>query len=405
MSSYTVQNSFDDLSGILKGKTPNKVTNILGVATRAGRALLSMIDPDETRRFSQIVLFDQVTDYNLPMTDLKEKAIFDVRPQTNRHQRDNFGSRMSKDFDMKAAQNEQGTWGSWFSVENDTGVNYIRVSKKFNPGAQGIDALDDATQWTGSGGATDLADDTIYVVDDGGSSISLDLAANLSPGYITNPKITTGDLTKFNKIASFFLYVYLPNAATDISGVKLRWGSSSAAYWEQTGVIHFGSKRQGWNLFRFDWPTAVQTGSVNPAKITYSRIEFDYPAAGVLGIRVNKLFASIPRIWQIGYYSNCLFTDVNSAVWQDSAKDPSNTINLAPTTYNLYLFELSIAALQQIKGSSDDIEYFEHKLYGDPSKPKNMGLYEAYEDGNPSQKEKVTQTWYGRSGRLQYKRK
>lgn len=408
MSSYSVQNSFDDLAGIVHSTSIDQVNNPLGAATRAARTVLAMCDPDETRRFANIILYDQVSDYNLPMTDLKEKSIFDIRPQVNRRQRDNLGSRMSKDFDMKKGAYDQGTWGSWFSIENDTGVEYIRINKRFNPGAMVLDDVDNYLVWKASGGAYGLADDSLYSVDESGTSLLLNLEAGpVSPGIITNSTIVAQDYTMFNGIASFFLWVYMPATSTDVSGVTLQWGSSPANYWSQTGVLHFGQPQQGWNLFRFDWPTATQNGTVVPSAITYAQIQLAYTnAAGILGIRVNKLFASLPRIWKIGYYSNCLFRNAETAAWQDQALETSDLINLNATSYNLYLWELAKIALSQTVGADDEeVDKVENTLYGDPSKPKDMGLYAKYEKRNPSQAEKLTQTYYGRGGRLAYKRK
>src|SRR3974390_2047392 len=114
--SFTLQNAFDDLAGMAHGRSTRKITNPFGVAKRAANAVMSKIDLDSTKRYASLVLYDDVTDYGLPMTDLKDKAIFDIRPQVQRKQRDNLGSRMSKDFDLKAGQTA-GAWGSHFSVE------------------------------------------------------------------------------------------------------------------------------------------------------------------------------------------------------------------------------------------------------------------------------------------------
>lgn len=405
---YTIQKAFDNLAGMAHGRSINKITNPFSVAERAADALLGRIDPEDTKRYTQIVLYDQVTDYALPMTDLKEKAIFDIRPQVNRHQRDNLGSRMSKDFDMKKGDDDWGAFGSFFSIEDDTGERYIRILKKLNPGASAIDSLDDSTQWLASGGANSLVDDTVYAVDESGTSLRFNLSSNGSPGYLTSTRIVTGDQTDFALVASFFLWVYLPNSAADITTVKLRIGSDANNYWElDNAVIQQGTQQRGWNLFRFDWSGSTIIGNPNPAAITYCRIELDYPAnTTVNGVRVNKLFASLPRVWDIGYYSDSLF-NIGVSTWQNTVDDVSNGINVSITTWPLYLNELGKAAAQQLQGkdAEADINHFENELNGNPRTPDKLGLYDKYESRNPDQREKVTQTWYGRNGRLGYKRK
>lgn len=381
---FSIQNAKDELAGIIHGKTVNKVTNPDGAARRAAANILSQIDPDETRRYAQITLYDGVTDYDLPMTDLKEKRVFDVRPQTDRHRSDNLGSRMSKEFDLKK-------WDNWFTIEDDTGTKYIRVSKRLRPGAASIDDMDSATGWAGSGGASAPAVDTIYSYD-GGSSLKFNLAAAGTPGYLTKSTILTRDMSDWGSSFALFLPVYLPNAATDVTAVKIRIGSSAGAYLEKTGVVHFGAQRQGWNLLRFDLSSAAVTGAPNYAALTYVRIELDYPAPGVTGVRVDRLFASLPRIWEIGYYSKFLF--LNGTTWQDTVEDDDTSLNLDTTSFNIFMYEFALEALQQISGkdAAYDRVTCREKLFGDGQNLR--GLYAEYRKNNPSQAQKVTQTTY-----------
>ena len=392
MSQYNIQNVNDDISGILHGKTGNKVTNFFGVCRRAANNLLANINPAETRRYAQITLYDQVNNYAIPMDDLKESAIFDIRPQVNRHRSDNLSSRFSKEFDQKK-------WDNWFSIEDDHGTKYIRVSKRLNPGAAGIDPLDDMTGWTASGNASNLLLDRIYSITNG-NSLRIDLAAAGSSGLLTKSTITTQDLSDWETSSSFFLWVYLPTASTNITGVNLRIGSSATKYWEMAGVIHFGAQTIGWNLFRFDWSGATKTSTPDSSALTYVRIELTYGGTAVLGIRLDQLFSSLPKIWEIGYYSKFLFS--NAGTWQDTVTDLSTTINLDVASYPIYINEVALEAVQQVQGkdAQADKDFIYKKLYtgvGD-----QQSLYASYKENNPNQREKVTQTTYTN---LRFKRK
>lgn len=395
MSAYSIQNVSDDLSGILHGKTGKRITNFFGVCRRAASNLITHIDPDETRMYAPITLYDGVDDYALPMNDLKEKAIFDVRPQIRRRRRDNLSLRFSKEFDQKK-------WDNWFTIEDADGTKWIRVSKRLDPAKSSVDPMDGSTTWTLSGGATNLVVDNLYSVSDSGSSLRIDLSGS-SPGFLTNVSdaftVAASTLSDWVSAASFFLWVYQPKSATDITTVKLRIGSDANNYYEMTGVIHFGSQQQGWNLFRFDWVNATKVGNPNSTSLSYARVELDYPTP-VLGVRLNNLFASLPKIWEIGYYSKFLFN--NAGTWQDTVADYSTTINLDTASYNLYLYEVALEASQQVMGKDAlaDRKAIYDKLYtgvGDvPS------LYQSYMNNNPAQREKTTQTYY--TG-LRYKRK
>lgn len=385
--SYTIQQAQDDLSGIVHGKTVNKITNINSTARRAANNLLAMIDPDETRKIAQITLYDGVTEYNAP-TGLKGKKIIDFRPQVNRAQSDNLGNRLSKDFDMQE-------WGDWFTVMDDGGTKYLRVKAPLTPAASSVDPMDDDTSWTASGDASALTVDDLYSVSNG-DSLKFTLAAAGASAILTNSAIVTSDLSDWESVASFFLWVYLPTA-TAITSVTLRFGTSATKYWEATGAIHQGSQRIGWNLFRFDWATATKTvapNTPNSAAITYVRLAFAYGGTAAV-IRVDKLFASLPKIWDVEYYSKFLFSDAGT--WQETVTDTSTTINLDTASYNLFLYEFALAGLQQIQGkdAAADRTYFYKELHGDAQK---QGLYKRYKTDNPSQAEKPTQTYYRNKG-------
>lgn len=378
--SYTYQQAQDSLSGIVHGKTVNKITNINSVAQRAAQNLLAMIDPDETRKISQITLYDDVTDYDAP-TGLKEKRVIDIRPQVNRNPSDNLGNRLSKDFDMKK-------WGSWFTVMDDGGTKYLRVKPIITPEANSIDPMDDDTHWTASGDASSLAVDDLYSVSNG-SSLKFTLASSGSSGILTNSTISTVDLSDWENISAFFLWVYLPTS-TAITSVTLRIGTSATKYWEMTGSIHQGSQRAGWNLFRFDWSTATKTSTPSSSVLTYVRLAFAYGGTMAV-VRVDKLFTSLPKIWDIEYYSKFIFS--NSGTWAETPNGVTATINLDTASYNLFTYEFALAALQQIQGKDAiaDRAYFYKELHGDAQKE---GLYALYKKNNPSQAEKPTQTYY-----------
>ena len=140
---YTIKQANDDLSGILHGKSINKITNPFSAARRAANNLLATIDPDETRQIGQITLYDRVIDY-AAFADLKEKRVIDIRPQfsttRDRSGADNLGNRMSKDFDMRRR------WGSWFTVMDNNGLKYFRVKANLTPSAVVLDSLDQLVQ-------------------------------------------------------------------------------------------------------------------------------------------------------------------------------------------------------------------------------------------------------------------
>lgn len=392
---YTIANALDDLSGIVHGKTVNKITNVNAAAERAARNLLAMIDPDETRKITQITLYDKVLDYSAP-SDLKEKRVVDIRPQfttaRDRSVSDNLSNRLSKDFDMRRR------FGSWFTVMDDGGTKYLRVKAELTPSALTFDTLNALGSWAATAAAQNLAvEDIIYPQ----GALQFDVAAGANPtsGYIQSTAITSQDMTSLvNKSAAFF-ELYIPTAAAlaAIISLDLRWGNDTTTkYYNRTvTTAHLGALRVGKNTIRIDWNGATKTGAVDDTAINSARITVNTNGTAISGLIVSNLFFSIGRVWDIEYYSKYLFS--NNGTWTDRVTGNTFTINLDTTSYNLWLYEFALAGLQQIQGkdAAADRDYFEAELYGNARK---VGKYAEYKKNNPSQTEKPTQTYYNNFG-------
>lgn len=393
--SYSISQAFDDLSGIIHGKTVNKITNIDSVARRAAQNLLAMIDPDETRRIDTITIYDKILDVAAP-SDLKEKRIIDIRPQfdtnNSRAGSDNLGSRFSKDFDLRRG------WGSWFTVMDNGGTKYLRVKAEITPNALTLDGLDTLGSWAVGGSGQNIAlESTIFPQ----GAIQFDIAAGVSPitGYVQNTAITQQDFTDLVNKSSAFFVLYIPSAAAlaAITSVDLRWGTDMTAnYYNRTVTApHFGSLKVGKNIMRFDWNGATKTGTIDATKIDSARISVTTNGTAISALIVSNLMFSIGRVWEIEYYSKYIFSA--SGTWQDTVTDGGTLINLDTASYNLFLYEFALASLQQIQGKDAvvDRDYFQKLLHGDGNQ---AGLYEKYKKNNPSQTEKPTQTYYGNIG-------
>lgn len=391
--SYSISEVEDDLSGIVHGKTVNKITNLPSAERRAARNLLAKIDPDETRRITQITLYDKVLDYAVP-TDLKEKRIVDIRPQydpnNSRNASDNLGNRLSKDFDLRRG------WGSWFTLMNDGGTPYIRVKAQLTPEALTLDDLTVLDGWVAIASAQNLAvEDIIHQQ----GALQFDIAAGAS-GYIQSSTITSQDFTDLVNVSSAFLELYIPTATAlaAIISIDLQWGNDNTTNFYNRTITtpHLGSLKVGKNLLRFDWNGSTKHGIPDNTKIDSSRITINTNSTPISALIVSNLFFSIGRIWDMEYYSKYLFSD--SGIWSPNVTDGDTTINLDEASYNLFLYELALAGLQQIQGkdAKTDRDYFYKELYGDGQEVE--GLYPLYKKNNPSQTEKPTQTYYSNLG-------
>lgn len=400
MNPYTFQNAQDDLAGIIHGKNVSKITNIQSAAVRAGRGLLAKLDLDEIRVITTINLYDQVLDTPIPQ-DLKEKAVIDIRPQftttSDRALSDNLSSRMSKDFDMRRR------FGSWFTIVNNKGVKYARVKAELTPSALDLDDLSEVGSWSNAvinavpNGATAPFVDSIVYPD---GALEFNILSTASQGYISSQALTAQDFTDYLNKSAGFLEFYIPSAdaLAAIASIDLAWGSDiTANYYHRTvAAPNFGALQVGKNLLRFDWNGATKVGSPVIAAIDSAKITINTNGTEIDALIVSNLFFSMQIVWDLEYYSKYLYSS-SGGQWKTTLTDPTDIINLDEATYNLWLYELSIACLQQIQGkdAAADLAFFKAELYGTASQE---GLYEIYKKQNPSQREKVTSTYYNNFG-------
>jgi len=108
-----------DLQGMLHGVSLSKVQGVNDLIQRAGRELLSDLDPMETQRTADLgyQLVDGSLRYACP-EDLKKDKVIDIRPIEDRSVRDSAQQGLARDFDKFKARNT-------FKVEYNNGVKTI----------------------------------------------------------------------------------------------------------------------------------------------------------------------------------------------------------------------------------------------------------------------------------------
>ncbi len=372
--SYTRQDVEDDLTGILGGTSLGKVQNLSAAMRRAGLTLLTKVDPPPTRREFIRTFYDQVYDYEGP-TDNDMKTLIDIRPQVSRSEADNPRQKQARQFDL--LKNPDTAHVAW-----KNGTQYLRYVKNVASKSKTLDnmnALGSAPNtWTAGDDAENVALDTQEFVQSAGS-IVFDVDGSGTTAYIERTLATAIDLTEHDEKAPLFLWLYIPDASA-FTKVDLQWGNSDTVYWNRTVTTpHFGSFVTGWNLVRFDWNGATQTGTVDPENIDYLRVTITYDGTADTDFRVDWIVARLGAIYQIEYYSKFMFQD-SDGDWQQTTDDATDVLNVDDTSYNLYLYELAIVIAQQLqKGSSAefDIGFFKAEL---------LRLYTEWKEDHPSEK-------------------
>jgi len=365
----------------------NKVTDIDSLIVEAGNNVLSAVDSPETIRITQLSngLYDQVFSYSCP-TDLKEDRMISLIPQNPKDQTplNNFNQTYGKEFDLRK------TFGDMTIDNNST----VRTFKASGIGLRAGVTLNDSNSltangtWSAGGNATDLSVDTINFVS-GNASLKFNISASGSSSYLENSTMQAVDLTDYVNTGSAFVYVYIPSTSI-ITSVSLRWGSSSSDYYSVTATTTQDNTSfvVGWNLVRFDWAGATETGTVVDTAIDYARVTFNHTTSATTSCRVDNIVFRLPAIYNLKYYSSYLYRST-SGTWlaRPTSTDDSDIINLDQTGENMLIAECAYLAAQEIAGEDSQINV-------DFFKKERNRIWGTYQSANKSQASKKREPYY-----------
>ncbi len=343
---YSVQNLKNDIVAMLHGTTLDQVVNPNALINRAARDLILDVDPQETKRIQLLPIFNSVYDYSC-FSDLKGNAAIDIAPQVNRQWSDYYSQQYNQDFDLGKLT----TLRDSFTVLFNTATKSLRINSPTLTAPTIINQASSTSNngtWTADGViATNLtANNTNF--QSGGGALQFSLATGT--GYIVNSSSGSVDISAMLNQGSLFLYAYLPTGS-QITSVTLAWGSSASNYYSvavttnQLGVAF----NNGWNLLQFPWLGATVTGTPDDTDITYLKVSL-VATATQTGVLINNIFAVMPLLCQIEYYSKYMFRDNTTGAFLETVTDDSNLINLDTDTYDLFLYKCGYLLAQQTQG-------------------------------------------------------
>lgn len=399
--SYTIGQVKQNLIGMGHSGTLNRVRNFENMCERAANTMLSKVKPLELMYVAELpqAVHDQVYDYSLQSYF---GSLIDIYPVNDRDSLDDASRIYAETFDRR-----KGIDRNKISIEAKQGVKFARVDWPVNAPTvvNTMDSLTANGAWSLTGAAANLRLDTLRKIS-GNASIEFDVTA--TGGGIQNTTMTQLDLSSLDGEGAFFAWVYLPSVSA-ITSISLKWGNDlTLRYWTssaQTAQADSTAFVAGWNLVKFIWSDATETGTVDDT--TIDSFQMTFATTGALAkIRVDNITVSLGRYFDIKAYSKYLFQDT-SGNWEvrPSTNSDDDTVMLDSDAYQIFLMELLIAMAQQIEGadSSFDIQFAEKALYGDPQSPSTkgrIGLYRFYEGEQPDQRKKVSAGFYNNSGRV-----
>lgn len=370
-----------NLSRLMHGTKEAAILDIEMLMERAANTLLTKIDPLETIRTQALTntIHDDIYNYSLP-SDFKKPL--DLIPQDGRDSSDQIIRQMAEEFDLlKELENQT------ISIESNEGTKYLRANWRSMQGTvlHTMDSLTSNGTWGAVGSASGLIANDIFKVS-GSASIEFDVTSD--GDGISNTTMTAIDMTDEDEVADIFVLMYF-GAVSALTSVSANWGNNlTSAYWTsvaQTTQADGTAFKIGWNLIKFSWSTATETGTVDPTTIDSFSITIDRTAS-IANIRVDNIMFSIGRNFDIKYYSKFLFKN-SAGTWITRPTADTDVVVLDNDGIQLFLLECLIAAAQQMqsKNMANDINFARQEL---------TTLYAKYLEGQPSQTEKVKQVYY-----------
>lgn len=372
-----------------RGTNLDDVRDVNGLIEEAARTVLTDTDPAETKRISEITntVYDQVYDYPLP-SDVKGNKVIDLRPVVNRTVRDQYSNQYDKDFDAYKAD---GT----FNIRFNNGSKSLRIVTTAGLSNADIDDVSEITGWTAGNDAGNISLDEKWYIS-GGASLKFDLDGATTDGYLEKT-VDSIDLSGFDNAGSIFLWLYIPDS-TIMTSVDLRWGNDSSNYWSKTTTVNAAGNgwENGWNLIRFDWDSATETGSVTNTVIDYVRVTLNYDGTADTDFRLDNIVARLGSIYEIEYYSKYLFR-TTGGTWGETITADTDLINLDVDSYNLLIAKGYELIAEQLGGEDSVFDVQE-------ARNAYQGALNKYNQNYKSEKLKSQSTYYRyRSTRNNYR--
>ena len=305
---YTQADFYEIVDGMVHQKFAQ--TNDRQVlSNRAVRYVLGDVDLRTAQRSAALSpnMFTNIFDYGAP-SDLKGEKIIDIRKQVSRPSYEKWLLVDEVDFDRRKNLSNYR-----IAVRYENFATLLRIDGLPNSAYQNIHDCNSITAdgtWAASADASNLTIDTVNYIT-GGGSLNFDMAAGAATGVLELTGMTAIDLTDYDEKGSIFAWVYIPDysdaQADTVTNFILRFGYDSSNYWSRTVTTDNAGNtfHDGWNLLRFDWNGATETGTVAPATIDYLRLTVTKSTslAADTDWRVDSIVIQMGEIYDTVYYS------------------------------------------------------------------------------------------------------
>lgn len=377
---FTVSQIDEHLIGMGHSASLNKVRNKEAMYERAASMFTLKHKSLEQMRSAPLAstVHDDFYNYGLA-SDFG--ALIDLIPQDDRASWDKAYRNNAGQFDLEKALRNRTV-----SIEGSEGTKFVRINWRSRKGKvlNAANDVDDNGTWAAVGGTTGIEQDTITKIS-GGGSVRFDLAA--TGNGIQNVSMTAVDLTDEDEVADVFVWLYFPTVAA-LTSITAEWGNDlTTKFWTSTAVTTQADGtafKAGWNLVKFSWATATETGTVVPTTVDSFALTFATTGA-IANVRMDNIVFSIGRAFDMKYYSKYLFKDATTGLYisRPNSGSSDDYVLVDNDTLPAFLFELGTAMAHQLEGtdSTFDLNFYRQQL-GD--------IYPILRAANPSQVKRST---------------
>lgn len=390
---YTLTELEAHLVGMGHGGSLNKVRNRYALYERAANNMRSKVDVITTMRTGSLTqaVHDEQAIYAVPSDFGK---LIDLYPSGKRTSTD-----QGRVTDAVTASLLRQLRNKQLAIESRNGVRVLSIDWSGNKAPKTLTSMNSVTGWSAVTGAANVELDTIFAIS-GNKSIKFDVTA--TGGGIENTSLTVVDLSEFTSQGDLFAWVYFP-AVSALTSVQARWGNDTTAnYWQstaQTTQADGTAFQIGWNLVKFSWAGATETGTVTETAIDSFRIFFNTTGA-ISDIRVDNVVVSLGQIFEIKYYGAYMFR-TSAGTWIRRPTVDTDYVAVDELGFNIFAYECLIEMAQQMEGEDSvfDIGFAQRSLNGDGSSrdpAQRLGLYARYRKEYPSLAKPVVLSYWGR---------
>jgi hypothetical protein len=388
--SYTINELEEHLIGMGHGGSLAKIRNKFALYARAANNMKSKVDIVTTIRTAPLaqVVHDNQFIYAVPSDYGK---IIDLYPSGDRNNYD-FARRTSGVTAslLRKIKDKQ------IAIEARDGARVLLIDWAGKT-PKTLSSMNSISGWSATSGASGLELDTQYAIS-GKKSVKFNL--DTTGGGIENTTLNPLDLSDWEGEADLFVWMYF-GSVTALTSVSVRFGNDlTANYYQstaQTTQADGTAFQVGWNLVKFPWASATETGSVNAALIDAFRLTLTTTAA-IPNVRVDNIVVSLGNVFEMKYYGAYLFKNTAGTLLRKPTVD-SDSILLEDIGFNIFAYECLMAMAQQMEGedSGFDIQFAITALNGNPSSSDpglRYGLYARYRNEYPSQAKRTVQTYF-----------